>query len=610
MCGIAGFIGEDQEKITRMVASLKERGPDHDAVFVTHGASIGNARLAILDPSPGGNQPMWNADHTVVITYNGEIFNYRILKEEEKFSCKTGTDTEVLLKLYERYGMDFLPRLKGMFAFGLYDTKTETWYLARDTSGILPLFVAYPQGKLHFASITRALMQGLPKKPALNFPALSEYLRLQYVPGPETLCEGIQSLPPGTLLTWKNDKEQHRSFQPKVDPPTFPSKEMFREAFPSLMDSVVKDHLIADRPIGIFLSGGMDSSIVLHHMCRHAPAPVRTFTVRFEATKEEDEARFNRDANLAKLTAEHYGTAHTEIVLTAETCRALYSASARALDQPNADSVAVASFLLAKEAKKQVDVVLCGAGGDELFGGYPRYRVARVLHALRCIPKPLRRMIANVTGYPPDVLPLEPGAALTERLLTRSIAEVERITRGDWFNGGKVTELFTERFKPLSDLDPVRAMMEFDRGLWLVSESLRLADSTTLGNGLECRVPFLDPRIIAASLATPSSWHVTLRKTKALLKDTYSSILPQHLFTLDKASFFPPLAKWLRRECAPLVLETLEHPRMRELFDMEKVRTIFEAHRTHQKYALHTLSTLAQLKCWFEEVYDAESESL
>ena len=343
--------------------------------------------------------------------------------------------------------MDFLPRLKGMFAFGLYDTRTQTWCLARDGSGILPLFVAYPEGKLHFASTTRALMQGLPSKPALNMSALSEYLRLQYVPGPQTLCEGIEALPPGTLLTWKNGKEERRSFTAKVETPHFSSKEEFREAFPALMDDVVKDHLIADRPIGIFLSGGMDSSIVLHHMSHHAPKPVRTFTVRFEATKEEDEERFNRDAVLAKKTAEHYGTSHIEILLTAKNCREIYSESARALDQPNADSVAMAQFLLAREAKKQVDVVLNGAGGDELFGGYPRYRIARVLHALRHIPAPLRSLIARGTGYPPDVLSMQPGAALAERLLARGVTEGQEIVRGEWFESGKVTALFAEHFQ-------------------------------------------------------------------------------------------------------------------------------------------------------------------
>jgi asparagine synthase (glutamine-hydrolysing) len=605
MCGIAGFAGENQENIARMVSALKERGPDAQASLTTHGASIGTARLAILDPSAQGNQPLWNEDHTVVITYNGEIFNYRRLKEEEKFACRTGTDTEVILKLYERYGMGFLSRLKGMFAFGLYDTKTKTWHLARDTSGILPLFVAYPGGKLHFASITRALMKVMPEKPALNMHALSLYMRLQYVPGPETLLHGIEALPPGTHLSWQEGKEKRSVFKANVDAPSFSSKEDFKERFPAMMDEVVADHLIADRPIGIFLSGGMDSSIVLHHMCNHAPKPVRTFTVRFEATKEEDEERFNRDANLAKETAKHYGTSHTEVLLTAENCREIYSASARALDQPNADSTAMAQFLLAREAKKQVDVVLCGAGGDELFGGYPRYRIVRALNAIEWLPVPLRRTIAVCTGYPPDVLAMSPGAALAERLLTRSNKEVQEVVRGGWFQGERTTSLFQEHFKNLQSLDSLRAMMKFDRGLWLVFESLRLIDAMTLGNGLEARVPFLDPRIIAASHATPSSWHVTLQKTKALLKETYSPILPSHLFTLDKASFFPPLAKWLRRECAPLVEETLEHPRMREFFDMEKMRELFEEHKTHKRYALHTLSTLMQLRCWFEEIYDS-----
>ncbi len=334
MCGITGFSGDDKNRIEAMTKALVHRGPDGNAVLTTHGVSLGHARLAILDPSSAGAQPMWNERKSVVIVYNGEIFNYRELKTAEKLTCRTGTDTEVMLKLYEKHGIDFVRLLRGMFAFGLYDTEKKTWYLARDESGIKPLFVSYPGGVLHFASEMRALMAGLPKKPELNLGALSHYLRLQYVPGPETLCEGIESLPRGTILEWNEGRETRRHFRSAVSVPSFASKDEFREYFPELMDMAVRDHLVSDRPLGIFLSGGMDSSIVLHHMVRHSQKPVKTFTVRFEATDDEDAARFNRDADAAKLTALHYGTDHREIVLTADECRNVYRDCARASDQP------------------------------------------------------------------------------------------------------------------------------------------------------------------------------------------------------------------------------------------------------------------------------------
>jgi asparagine synthase (glutamine-hydrolysing) len=353
----------------------------------------------------------------------------------------------------------------------------------------------------------------------------------------------------------------------------------------------------------------MDSSILLHHMCKHAAPPVRTFTVRFEVKRDEGEAKFNTDADLAALTAKHYGTSHTEVLLTAAHCRDIYRETARALDQPNADTVAPAQFFLAREAKKQVDVVLTGAGGDELFGGYPRYRLARILQATRALPGSLRTFAGSRFGVPSDVASLSPGPLLAERLLARAPSEVSPLVRGNWFDPDATTRLFAERYEDLQGTEPVRALMECDRALWLVDESLRLTDGTTMGSGLEARVPFLDPRMIAAALSTPASWHVGWRTTKALLKETYLPLLPPHLQSLKKAGFFPPFAKWLRRECAPLVEETLENPRIRELFDIEAIRRMRDAHANKDRYAMQALSTVIQLSFWFEEVYDASTPS-
>jgi len=603
MCGIAGFAGSEAGVIEKMTQCLVHRGPDGNAFWRNDHASLGHARLAILDPRPEGDQPMWNDNHTIAIVLNGEIFNYRELTKQENLQCNTTTDTEVILRLYEKYGMDFVQDLRGMFAFGIYDTRTNTWYLARDSKGIKPLFVAYPNGKLAFASEMRSLMTALPQKPGLNMNALSQYLRLQYVPGPQTLCEGIESLPPGTILTWHEGEEDRKWFIP-MENTSFDSKQEFSARFPAIMDLVVKQHLISDKPIGIFLSGGMDSSVVLHHMSMHTASPIQTFTVRFEATDEEGAKRFNTDADLARQTAKHYGTNHHEIFLTAELFRSLYRDTSRALDQPNADSVSVAQFLLSKEAKKHVDVVLTGAGGDELFGGYPRYRIARVLQATAMIPSQMRAWVGKFAGHPEDVLAMQPGAALAERLLARPKEEGTAVAKS-WFDPTATTKLFADRFSTLPKNDPVRAFMEFDRHLWLIDESLRLADATTMGSGLEARVPFVDERIIAASHATPAEWHVTLNKTKALLKETYRGMLPEHLFTLKKASFYPPLAKWIRREAAPLVEEMLEHQRIAEFFDVPTLRKLFEEHKTRQAYHLHPLSSLVQLSNWFDTVYDA-----
>lgn len=594
MCGIAGIAAEKPEVIRSMVSALRHRGPDGDFTLVRDGASFGHARLAILDPAPRSDQPMWNKNCTLCIIYNGEIYNFKKLREEEGFECDTQSDTEVLLKLYEKYGTTFLPRLHGMFAFGMYEVRTKSWTLARDAQGIKPLYVAYPSGVLHFASEMRSLMRAFPQKPALNMRALSAYLRLQYVPGGMTMCEGIESLPPGTVLRWKDGKETRETFTPEKQSSAGSVMHTIREA--------VHAEMISDRPIGIFLSGGMDSSIVLHHMSEVSATPVRTFTVRFEATEAEGSARFNADADLAKKTAEYYHTEHTELLLTAEMFRDHYAETALALDQPNSDHVSVAQYLLAKEAKKSVDVVLTGAGGDELFGGYPRYRVLKVLHDLRWMPSSVR-CLGSLAGYPADVLRMQPGAALWERLLARPSEEWKEVVRGNWFDDTVASSFFREKFEELRGHPLVQAM-ECDRNTWLIDESLRLVDGTTMASGLEARVPLLAPSVLAHARSFSPQSHVSWTETKKLLKAEYRSVLPDHLFSLKKSSFYPPLAKWFRRESAPLIDKALRNTRIREMFDTEKIRVIQEEHRTQKKYSLHLLHGIVQLSSWFETVYD------
>ncbi|MEQ1849562.1 MAG: asparagine synthase (glutamine-hydrolyzing) [Candidatus Peribacteraceae bacterium] len=600
MCGIAGIAAEKPEAIQKMVKALVHRGPDGNAMSVVNGASLGHARLAILDPSPRSDQPMWNEKKTMGIVFNGEIYNFKALRAEEGFACSTESDTEVVLKLFEKYGTKFLPRLHGMFAFAVVNTATGTWTLVRDAQGIKPLYIAYPNGILHFASEMRSLMTAFSVKPALNMRALSAYLRLQYVPGPMTMCEGIESLPPGTVLTWKGGKETRETYAPAV------RTEKQQSNASSLRETIgqaVHAEMISDRPIGIFLSGGMDSSIVLHHMAEKSSSPVRTFTVRFDATEQEGAARFNADADLAALTAKHYKTEHRELLLTAEMFREHYKETALALDQPNSDHVSVAQFLLAREAKKSVDVVLTGAGGDELFGGYPRYRIAKILHDLRFLPSQIRSL-GSLFGYPADVLKMSPGAKLMERLLARPTDEWSDIVRGNWFEPSVVTNIFEKCYKNVSG-DALTQAMECDRTLWLVDESLKLVDGTTMASGLEARVPLLAPSVRAHARSFASSRHLTWCNTKVLLKNAYRDTLPSHLYSLKKASFYPPLAKWFRRESAPLIEEALKNKRIQELFDTEKIRVIAEDHRTQKKYALHLLHGIVQLGAWFDAVYDA-----
>jgi asparagine synthase (glutamine-hydrolysing) len=603
MCGIAGCIGEHPEVIANMTAALVHRGPDGNATYTGNGISLGHARLAILDPSPAADQPMWSADGNTVMVFNGEIFNYREIAKTRGFHCKTGSDTEVLLHLFQADGADFLRNVRGMYALAVYDKRTRELWLARDHSGIKPLYIRTVRNELYFASEVRALLQANSAKPELNYEALSLYMHVQYVPRPHTLCAGITALEPGILLHVKNGNITRRTITTAPSSWHATSRNELISALPDYMQQCVDEHMVSDKPVGIFLSGGMDSSVLLHHMAQGRSEPIRSYTVRFEATAAEGAARFNTDADLAQLTAKTYGTIHTELLITADMYRSAFRECARALDLPNSDHVSVAQYLLAKTAKPHVDVVLGGAGGDELFGGYPRYRITNVLQRFGWIPKSLRRLAGSLTGFAPDVCASRPGAALWERLLTRPTAEVQSVVK-DWYQPKAISGHFAPYFRTG---DAVRQAMEVDRATWLIDESLKLVDGTTMGSGVEARVPFLDQRLIECITATPGTWHVDLQRTKTLLKEAYRSILPSHLYTLPKASFYPPVAKWLRRECAPLVDEALENAHIRKMFKIEHLESLWKSHHERQGYHLHVLMNVVQLAYWFDEVLEAPS---
>lgn len=602
MCGIAGCIGEHPDVIERMTQALWHRGPDGHATYVGQGVSLGHARLAILDPSPAANQPMWSADRRYVIVFNGEIFNYRELAKRRSFTCRTGSDTEVLLHLFAADGAEFLRQVRGMYALAVYDTQARELWLARDCSGIKPLYIRTVKHEMHFASEVRALLQAGASRPELDLEALSLYLHLQYVPRPRTLCQGIHAVEPGTLIRIaSNGKQTISSIVQDTPVWTAPRRTTLRQSLPSYLQQCVDEHLVSDRPVGIFLSGGMDSSILLHHMVQASAQPVRTYTVRFDVSDAEGSARFNRDADLAAKTAKHYGTLHTELLITAEMYRNSFRDCARSLDLPNSDHVSVAQYLLAKRAKKDVDVILCGSGGDELFGGYPRYRISHILQRFGWIPAHLRAAAGRWSGFAPDVCALEPGAALWQRLLARPADEVSRAVQ-DWYTPNAINTHFDQWFT--MGVDPIRTAMEADRQTWLIDESLKLVDGTTMASGVEARVPFLDTRLIETIRHTPGHWHLNMHRTKTLLKEAYRDLLPTHLYTLEKASFYPPVAKWLRRECAPLVEEALENELVQKMFKIEHLRSCWNAHREKRGYHLHLLMNIVQIAAWFDEVFD------
>lgn len=603
MCGICGCTAVNKTAVSAMVSALGHRGPDAQNTWVQHGVSFGHTRLAILDPTPAGVQPMHSTSGNTTIVFNGEIYNFKALIQQFNLQVTTRTDTEVLLALYEKIGIECIQYLRGMFAFALFDHVKNTVYLARDPHGLKPLYYTQQGSILYFASETKALLKALPNRPSINAEALSLYVRHRYVPCPHTLLNGVYSARPGEVLQWSNGAL--KTLQVYRSHPNKPYSPVTPQGIKNVLQESVAAHLVSDKPIGLFLSGGLDSSICLYHMREAGVTNIKTFTVRFAIEPGEGEEKFNADATIAKRTAGLFETDHTEITITAKDCAAAYAEAAYFLDQPNANPTAVVQYLLSKKAKQAVDVVLTGIGGDELFGGYGHYRIARILQLLQWVPPAMRSSIGSLFGKSSDLWQTALGAPFIERMRIMPANKANALLAGDWFADSMNTQNIQQHYAAIKSHNTVHAIMEYDRLGWLADEALHLADASTMGAGLEARTPFLDTNVLALAHTINPAKHSTLKTTKALLRNAYADVLPVEVVQLRKAGFFPPFAKWVRRDCKPLLDEALESTYLESYFNKSAMQSLAAKHHTGEQYAFHELTMLIQLHYWFKEIYNA-----
>ena len=398
MCGINGITEENESAITQMAKATAHRGPDATVIFTAQGVSLAHNRLSVIDLSNLANQPMHSPDMRFSLVYNGEIYNYKALRAELQltWNFKTQSDTEVLLAGYARWGEDVLTKIKGIFAFALYDAKENSFFLARDQMGVKPLYYACKDGVLYFSSELGGVIKATEYR-TLSKESFAYYLSLNYVPSPHTLVDGIFKLAPAHILRYKNKQlEIERYWQPKVPEYTHRPSSDLR----TTIGGAVKQQLVSDRPLGVFLSGGLDSSIVLHHAAQEMPH-VRTFSVDFEMVRgaESEADKFNSDAKIAKKTAAIYGADHTTFTLTLDHVRESLHDALLSLDEPIANATGVSQYLLSKWVReKDVVVALGGDGGDELFGGYTRHRIALGALYFQLLPKLAQKNIGR--AYP------------------------------------------------------------------------------------------------------------------------------------------------------------------------------------------------------------------
>ncbi|HEX8050745.1 MAG TPA: asparagine synthase (glutamine-hydrolyzing), partial [Solirubrobacterales bacterium] len=555
MCGICGVVaGEregapDLEAVSRMCGRLVHRGPDDDGLFHEGPVALAARRLSIIDLD-GGHQPIANEDGSAVVIQNGEIYNYRELKRElegrgHRFA--TDCDTEVLVHLYEEHGEAFVERLRGMFAIALWDKRRQRLLLARDRFGIKPLYYREAGGGLSFASELKAMIEQPGFSREIDPKAVSAYLAFNSIPAPLTIFTEARKLPPGYLLTWVGGVVRQRRY---ARPGPQPGVELRRGSASALADELravlddsVRAHLVADVPVGVLLSGGVDSGGLAALASAHLGEPLRTFSIGFE------EAGFNELAR-ARLVAERYGTDHHELVVRPDAVE-LLPKLVETFDEPFGDSSALPTYLVSQLASEHVKTALSGEGGDELFGGYYTYvadLLARRVGRLAPLARPLAEALPSRTervGFDykakrfaraAALPPLERHHAWKEIFSPRARAELAGAKASSW----DPVDLYRARYAETAGAEPLARMQDVDLGIYLVDDLLVKTDRLSMAHSLELRVPFLDPKVAEFAFSLPTRFKVRGFAKKRLLRQALEPLLPKEIVHGRKQGFSIP----------------------------------------------------------------------
>jgi asparagine synthase (glutamine-hydrolysing) len=535
----------------RMLELLEHRGPDGVGRFESPQASIGVRRLAIVDIADG-RQPALSEDGRVAAVLNGEIYNYRDLRallERRGHTFRSRSDTEVLPHLYEEFGADMVALLRGMFAIAIWDAREAALLLLRDRMGEKPLFYTSVPGGLVFASELKALLAHPQVGRELDPVALRTYMTLNYVPGPRTIVAGIQRLPAGHRLIWKNGTQHVTRYWDIAGSaqPYLRSRAGAARELRGLLESAVAAQVHADRPLGALLSGGLDSSAIVALMARASPEPPRTFTVGFERSSFDERPQ-------ARAVAKALGTQHTELVVPPPSFED-FQRLVRHLDEPVGDQAALPMYLIARTASEHVTVVLTGEGSDELFGGYSRYRWYRLALALQRAPggvrRPLHRLLAGAGRAREAELMLGSQSALQRHVAwTRvfSAAETSSLLSPE-FAGAAEDETARDLQATLagwSGDSTLEQMMYLDLRTWLVDDVLVKADRMTMASSIEARAPYLDWPLVEFATSLPVDGRASWTTSKVLLRDAMEGLVPLETLQRGKHAFRAPLMDWLR----------------------------------------------------------------
>jgi len=623
MCGIVGWVGAPpSDLISAMVALLAHRGPDDTGTWNDGETALGMTRLAIIDLRTG-RQPMTDASGSLVIVFNGEIYNFRRLRTELEargHRFRTQSDTEVILGAYAEYGEACVTHLHGMFAFAIWDRARGTLFLARDRLGKKPLYYWHRGGLFLFASEPKALLRHPAVSRSLDWKALHHYLAFGYTPAARSIFAGIAKLPPAHTGTLRGGRLSLRRYWrlPAGTPAAVapPAVEDTATLVRSHLREAVRLRLESDVPLGVFLSGGVDSSAVVASMREVTGGRITTFSVGFgRAFASYDELPY------ARLVAERFATEHHEEILEPKVADLLPSI-VRHFDEPFADSSAVPTFVVAQATARHVKVALSGIGGDEAFGGYPRYLGVRVSELYARLPRALRRGLAAVA---PHLVPESPSSRNLGDWVRRFVAGADapmpdryigwtRFFDDDRLGrlatpalraelAGPVDEAQRSAFATRDHGDPLDGAFRIDLETYLPDDLLTMADRMSMANSLELRAPFCDHRLIEASLAMPPTTKMPGLRLKGLLKTAFAQILPAPVLSHRKQGFMIPLGDWLKTDLRGTLEELLapDQIRARGLFEPAAVERLKAEHLAGARTHADRLWTLMMAELWIRE---------
>lgn len=629
MCGITGLVGfADRPQVEAMTASLRHRGPDADGIAMGPDWGLGHRRLSIIDLD-GGAQPMASADQQQWLTYNGEIYNFRELTRQLQalgHSFSTRSDTEVVLNAYRQWGDAMLDHLGGMFAFGLWDAPRRRLLLARDRVGIKPLYYAIfegPQGPaIAFGSEPKALLCCPQVSRALDPVAVDAYLDLYYVPPPHSMFEGISQLPPGHTLVWEDGTakiERYWDAEPAVVEGR--SLDEWAEIVAPVLEDAIAARTISDVPLGAFLSGGVDSSTIVAVLSERGHAPVDTFCVGYG-----EEGRSYDERSVAKAVSQHFGTRHHELELNVDVLSGL-EAMVRGFDEPFGSPTAMLSSALSRFVRTHVTVALAGDGGDELFGGYPRYRGLRMSELAGRLPEGVLSLLERAAEG------REQSTARSYRRWARQFLgglrknEAERY--GSWVTYARLPDRdrllspeLRDRLSTMTRADPVveffrrpssAALVEragyADLHGFLPENVLRGSDRMSMAHGLELRVPFCDHRLVELAMQIPARHRVGWLSTKRVLRKVMRGRVPAQVLRRPKLGFNAPLGVWMRRDLDALVERWLSPQTIarRGILAVDEVARLVGEHREGKRDHGPRLWSFIVLEQWMQLYCDHTS---